>query len=401
LVKNHEHHSLLSLKAAPIDAILPLLKKGFRPLFLLGAAFAALDVPLWLVALRGGLQPGGHFGAMQWHAHEMLFGFCTAIIAGFLLTAVGNWSGRETAAGWPLAALALLWALGRLAMFFAGQLPRYAPALLDLAFLPALAVTCALPLVAARSRRNYGFIGLLVALSIANGAAHFAALLGDITTVRTAHRAALDVIVLMIVTVTGRVVPMFTRNATRLDWVRSVPSLEQGATVAVLLLALADIWPGGTSRSAAFAAISGVLLLARMRYWGGLRVAHEPLLWILHAGTLWLPLGLLLRAASVLTLLVPASCSLHALTVGAIGSLTLGMMARVSLGHTGRMLRAPRGMTASFLCLVAAGLVRVGAPLLPSSEYLVALTVAAGAWSSAFGLFLVSYWTILVSPRAS
>src|SRR6187431_2814936 len=125
-------HSLLSSKATRTAATLPLLEKGFRPFFLLGAGFAALAVPLWLLALRGGLQPGGHFGAMQWHAHEMLFGFSSAIICGFLLTAVGNWSGRETATGWRLATLALLWAVGRLAMFFAEQLPRYLPALLDL-----------------------------------------------------------------------------------------------------------------------------------------------------------------------------------------------------------------------------------------------------------------------------
>src|SRR6187431_2233620 len=279
-------HSLLSSKATRTDAPLPLLEKGFRPFFLLGAGFAALAVPLWLLALRGGLQPGGPFGAMQWHAHEMLFGFSTAIIAGFLLTAVSNWTARETATGWPLAGLAALWASGRVVMFFAEDLPRYLPTLVDLAFLPALAVACALPVIAARNHRNYGFIALLLGLWLANGVAHFAALRGELATVRVAHRVALDVIVLMIVLMTGRIVPMFTRNATRLDWIRSVRPLEIGSIGAVLALTLADIGSSASSLGAAVAAAAGVLLLARMRYWGSLRTAHEPLLWILHVGTL-------------------------------------------------------------------------------------------------------------------
>jgi len=393
-------HSLLSSKATRNDTLLPLLEKGFRPFFLLGAAFAMLAVPLWLLALRGGLQPGGHFGAMQWHAHEMVFGFSTAIIAGFLLTAVSNWSGRETAIGLPLAAMAVLWTLGRLAMFFASQLPRYVPALLDLAFLPALAAACALPLRAAQSRRNYGFIGLVLALAIANGVAHSAALLDNLATVRIAHHAALDVIVLIIVLVTGRIVPMFTRNATRLTWIRGLPVLEVSSVVAVLALTLSDVCSAPARLSAAFAAAAGVMLLGRMRFWGSLHTSHDPLLWILHVGTLCLPLGLLLRAAAALTERVPQSSSLHALTAGAIGLLTLGMMARVSLGHTGRMLKAPRGMNTSFLCLTLAGLVRVTAPLFPTSQYLLLLSVATVAWSVAFAIFLAKYWKILISPRA-
>lgn len=393
-------HSLLSQVETRKAARLPLLEKGFRPFFLLGAAFAVTAVPLWLLALHGGFQPGGAFGAMQWHAHEMLFGFSAAIIAGFLLTAVSNWSGKETATGWALAALVALWTLGRLAMFFGGRLPRLVPTLLDVAFLPALAVTCALPLVSARSRRNYGFVGLLLGLSITNGVAHGAALLGNLSVVQAAHRVALDVIVVMLVLMTGRIVPMFTRTATRLNWVRSIQLLERSAIAAVLLLTIADVWPAANVLGAPFAAIAGALLLGRMRFWASLHTIGDPLLWILHMGTLFLPLGLLLRAAASITPLIPVGSSLHALTVGAIGSLTLGMMARVSLGHTGRMLKAPRGMGISFLCLVIAALVRVVAPLLPASEYLGALTIAAVGWSSAFCLFLVRYGAILLAPRA-
>ena len=391
---------LLPSKTRRTAAVLPLLENGFRPFFLLGASFAVLAVPLWLLALRGGVQPGGALGAMQWHAHEMLFGFSGAIIAGFLLPAVSNWTGRETATGWRLAALAGLWAIGRVAMFCAGELPRWAPPLLDLAFLPLLTITCAVPLLAARNRRNYGFIGLLSGLWLASGFAHFAALRGDLERVRIAHHFALDLIVLMMVLVTGRIVPMFTRNATHLDWVRTVPSLERGSIAAVLLLTVANIWPNVPALSAGLSAVAALLLLARMRFWGSRRTGKDPLLWILHVGCLWLPLGLLLRAASALTPLIPEGSSLHALTAGGIGSLTLGMMARVSLGHTGRLLAAPRVMTPAFVFLLAAGLVRVAAPLLPGSQYLPALVLATVAWSIAFALFLSAYWSILVSRRA-
>lgn len=170
--------------------------------------------------------------------------------------------------GWPLAVLAVLWTSGRAAMFLAGWLPRFVPALLDLAFLPALAVACALPLLAARSQRNYGFIGLLLSLSAANGIAHWAALHADIVGVRRAHQVALDVIVLMIVVMTGRVVPMFTRNTTKLGWVRGEALLERGSTGAVLLLTISDIWPGGSLPSTVCAAFGSIFLLARMRFWG-------------------------------------------------------------------------------------------------------------------------------------
>jgi uncharacterized protein involved in response to NO len=241
---------------------------------------------------------------------------------------------------------------------------------------------------------------MLLSLGAANGMTHFAALHGDILTIRAASRVALDVIVLMIALMTGRVVPMFTRNATRLNWIRSQPILEGAALGTLLLLTICDIWPGADLPSTAFSGLAAVFLLARMRFWGSLRCGREPLLWILHLGTMWLPIGLLLRVACAMTPFVPASSSLHALTAGAIGSLTLGMMARVSLGHTGRVLQAPRVMAISFLCLVGAAVLRVAAPFLGSSAYFGLLVGAAIGWSSAFALYLLNYWTILLSPRA-
>jgi uncharacterized protein involved in response to NO len=392
--------SLLSPQAASDRTGISALEKGFRPFFLVGAAFAILAVPLWLVALKGGIQPGGAFGALQWHAHEMLFGFSTAIIAGFLLTAVGNWSGRETVTGWPLAALAVLWVLGRAALFFASDLPRLVPLLLDVSFLPLLSLACGRALLASKNRRNYGFLGLLFGLALANAAAHLYALRGDLEVVRLAHRFALNLILVMLVAMTGRVLPMFTRNATRLSWIRPLPLLERASLLSVVALALCDLVPSANALSVALAAMATVLLLARMRFWGTWKVWRLPLLWILHVGTLFIPVGLALRVVSTFVPSVPQSSGLHALTAGAIGSLTLGMMARVSLGHTARMLVPARSASWAMASVVCAALVRVGAPFLSGALYLEALSVASALWSCAFLLFLVGYLKILLSPRA-
>src|SRR6478736_1449384 len=344
--------SLLSSHATTAAPALPVLEKGFRPFFLAGAAFAIVAVPLWIVALKGGIAPGGAFGPLQWHAHEMLFGFSTAIIAGFLLTAISNWCGRETVTGLPLGSLVALWTVGRVAVFFASSLPRFVPILLDVSFLPALTLACATPLLAAGNRRNYGFIGLLLGLAIANGVAHVFALRGDFATVWLAH-----------------------------------------------LLALSELSPKAGTLSLVLSAVAAALLLARMRFWGTRHVFRQPLLWILHLGTLFVPLGLALRVLAAFVPVIPMSSSLHALTAGAIGSLTLGMMARVSLGHTGRLIEPARTTRWSLMALVCAAVIRVGAPFLPSAWYLNGLSVASLLWSGAFTLFLLSYWKILCSPR--
>jgi uncharacterized protein involved in response to NO len=371
---------------------------GFRPFFLLAASFGAAAVPLWLIALRGGLQPGGSFGAMQWHAHEMLFGFTTAVIAGFLLTAAGNWTGRPVAQGTRLAALAFIWLLGRVAVFFAGVAPRTA-AVVDTAFLPLLALTCAVPIVAAKSRRNYVFLVLLAALAACNVTAHAAALSSDLAAVQRAHGVALHVIVLVIAVVTGRIVPSFTRNATAASGVESSPTFERAAVAAVVATTVAAALGAPPSLRGALCLLAALTLALRMRRWGTWAARREPLLWILHLGSAWLPVGFALQSASLLMNSVPPGSALHALTAGAIGSLTLGMMARVSLGHTGRMLRAGRLTSLAFTAVAAAGALRVLAPLLPSSIYMLLLDSAGVLWSLAFALFCASHGPMLFAPR--
>jgi uncharacterized protein involved in response to NO len=378
---------------------LALLSKGFRPFFLSAALFAAFAVPVWLLAVRGGAHPGGPLGAMHWHAHEMLFGFSAAVVAGFLLTAVSNWTERETAVGPPLLLLVVLWLAGRVAMFFPTLWPRAWPVVLDLAFLPAVAVACTRPILATKNRRNYPFILLLALLSLANVWDHWGSLRGDLATTRSAQRAALDLITLLMCLITGRVTPMFTRNALQRPELRSQPGLELATSASLVLLLLGDVlhWPD--RGLAALSALAALLASARMRCWGGRHARREPLLWVLHVGALWLPIGLALRAAVQLVPSLPAGSAVHALTAGAIGTLSLGMMARVSLGHTGRTLRAPKSAVLAFASVIAAGCLRVLAPFLPAYTYLSALTLAGALWSAAFAAFVVGYAKILCSPR--
>jgi uncharacterized protein involved in response to NO len=375
-----------------------LARKGFRPFFLLAALYACAIVPVWLLVLFGVLHPTAYLDATTWHAHEMIFGFTVAVIAGFLLTAVGNWTGRETAVGPKLLALAGVWTLGRIAMAAPTAFPRGVAAVLDLAFLPLLAAVLLRPLVASTNRRNFVMIAVLAALAGANLAVHLEAL-GVLAggSGRHAERVAIDVVVFLCLVIAGRILPMFTRNAIGAPGAERVASsrpLEVAAIVSMVAVTGLDVAVPDARATAAFSGIAGALALARAARWGTRHTVRHPLLWILHAGYAWIGVGLLLRA-----LPVPASCAAHALTVGAIGGLTLGMMARVSLGHTGRSLAPPKTMPAAFFLVSLSALVRVAGPLVWPSQSAAALVLAGLLWTAAFALYLFSYAPILASAR--
>lgn len=375
-----------------------LFAKGFRPLFLCAGLYGVLAVPLFLLELGGHLQAGAYLLPTYWHAHEMIFGFTGAVLGGFLLTAVTNWTGRATAEGAALAALAASWVAGRIGMLLPDHLPRYAPALLDLAFLPAVLVACARPIFATGNRRNYAFLGILGVLIAANTAVHASALgILSLDWQRRASWVALDILVVVLMLITGRVVPMFTRNALGASNIRSEPGLERAAALCAAAVALLDLLVAPPYLLGVVSAAGAVCAAWRMRTWGGAHTLRTPLLWILHAGSAWIVVGLALRAATAFTL-VPFSAGLHALTAGAIGSLTLGMMTRVGLGHTGRLLAVPPRMTLAFMLVLLGALVRVLAPVL-FPGVLAALAVAGTVWSTAFAVYLVTYAPALVTPR--
>lgn len=382
--------------AAPGPAILA---KGFRPFFLLAALAQVLLTPVWVIALRGHLNLNAHFVATYWHAHEMLFGFTLAVIAGFLLTAVGNWTSRETAVGPPLAALVVLWLLGRVAIALAQFLPKPLVAALDLAFLPALAFACARPIVLTDNRRNYQFLGMLGLLFLANLTMHLDAIGVWPGQVRRGAWLATWVVVTMIVVMTARVVPMFTRNATGLSTIRNVPWLDRAALASVMLVGVADV-AGFDERLIGFAApVAGLIVLGRAATWGGLSTLRLPILWILHVGHAFVGLGLALRGLAAFVPLLSQSAALHAFTAGAIGCSTLGMMARVSLGHTGRMLAVRPSIAVAFGMLIVATLVRVFGPLGGSVAHRHSMTTAGSLFALAFLVFFVVYLPSLTSPR--
>jgi uncharacterized protein involved in response to NO len=377
-----------------------LLAKGFRPFFLLAALFAVVAVPLWLFVVHGTVATPPYLDPTTFHAHEMLHGYTVAVLAGFLLTAVANWTQRETATGPRLLALTSLWIAGRVAMLASGTLTPVVVAALDLSFLPALIFVLARPLLAANSRRNWVMLGILGALWLANAAVHLGAL-GWLSegVGRRANAAALNLIAFVTLLMAARIFPMFTKNATGVTSIRSLPRLDRAALAALLLAAVLELLVPSSRGTGVMFGAAGLLAMARSARWGARHAWRNPLLWSLHVGHAWLCLGLLLRGASILGAPLLRSLAIHALTVGAVGGLTLGMMARVALGHTGRMLVAPRAMLVAFLAVNLAALVRCFGPLVMPADYMKVITVSGCLWALAFMIFLFTYTPVLLRPR--
>ena len=377
----------------------PFWSKGFRPFFLVAAAFAASFLPLWLFVWTGALDVGAYWTGPVWHGHEMVYGFTLAVMAGFLLTAVGNWTRRETATGPWLAGLVGLWLAGRLAVVFAGVLPSILVAAVDLAFIPALMVAVGRPLLASENRRNYMFLGILGLFELANLAMHLDALGVLDGASMTAVVAAVDLVLIVSLVIGGRIIPMFTRNATGYDDIRSHRILDRASIVAMAAVALLNVVGVPAAVAAAVSAFAGLLVLARMSHWGTLRTLRRPILWVLHAGHAFIGVGLLLRSAAAIGWLLPTAAT-HVLTLGAIGLLTLGMMSRVALGHTGRPLVVRPAITLAYLLVVLAVVGRGVLPVVIPQVSVAAYTVSGVAFSLAFALYLVVYIPILVARRA-
>jgi uncharacterized protein involved in response to NO len=367
---------------------------GFRPFYLLASAFAALSIPLWVLQFSGWL--GGGFSGPLWHAHEMLFGFALAVIVGFLFTAGRNWTGQPTPTGPALMALCALWLAARVLALTPFSL---AAALADVAFPLAAAVGLAIPFWKARNRRNYFFVGLLLVLAGASATMHLNRL-GWIALPGWAGLAlALDVVLLILCVMGGRVIPMFTNNGVPGTRASRDPRLEKVALGLILALAIVDVAGAPGWLVATVAGSAAVAHGWRWLLWQPWRTGRVPLVWVLHAAYLWIPLHLTLRSLAGLGLAAP-SLAAHALATGAIGGLVIGMMTRTSRGHTGRPLRADRVDVACYLLVLTAALVRVGVPLTAPALTLPAVQVSAALWSAGFGLFAVRYWPVLSRARA-
>lgn len=383
--------------ATPAARGLPFLRLGFRPFYLGAAAFGALAVPLWVAIALGHLALPLALPPLYWHAHEMLFGFAAAVIVGFLLTAGKAWTGLATPRGATLAGLALLWLAARVAALVAPY-PVYAA--LDLLLLPLVAVLLSVVLLRAGNRRNLPLALMLLLLSGANAAFHFASLgWVDLPPMKALH-AGLALIVLIEVVMAGRVIPAFTMSATPGLRLRVLPRLEQ-ATLAASALGLGG-WifaPAGPA-TGALLAVAAALQLARIGQWRPWVTRSRPILWILHAAYLWIPIGLALLAAAEFGL-IGVSAGVHALAVGATGGLIIGMMTRTARGHTGRPLRVSRPEVAAYALVMAAALLRALVPLFTAQGPLTAgpLVGAATAWFAAFALYLWIFTPWLTSTR--
>ncbi len=380
------------------------LGRGFRVFFALAALQACVSVLGWL-AIFAGLAPApGWLSPSLWHAHEMVFGFVAAAASGFLLTAAPTWTGSQPPSGAPLAGLALLWLAGRIAMALAGALPLALVAVIDVAFLPALAFVIARPILASRQTRNYGFPAVLSALAFANLGAHLDALGLAPGFAGGFLHTGVDLAIVLIVLVGGRITPSFTANAFRRDGIAAVvrtrPWLERIAIGSVVAVALANLLVPRTAASGVVALIASLAVAARMSGWQTRHTLRDPLLWSLHLGYAWVTIGLAAVALADLTGLIPWSVGLHAETTGAIGTMVLAVMTRVALGHTGRPLVAPRAATIAYLLVSAAALVRTAGALVFPDPYLRVIALAALLWAAAYVLFLAHYAPILVRPRA-
>lgn len=368
---------------------------GFRPFFLFAGVFAAVAIAVWIAQFAGWTAVRAWSAGPLWHAHEMVFGYAMAVIVGFLFTAVRNWTNRPTPTGAPLAAIVSLWLAARLLVPTPWQ---HLAAVFDGAFAVAAAIGIARPLFASGNRRNFFFVALLLALGAAN-VCFYLAMAGVISIdLPRDIQLGLDLILFTMAVMGGRVIPMFTANAVAGSKPTRVQVLEPFALAAVLALLAADLLRLPNAAIAAIAGGAAVVHAVRLVLWQPWLTRGRPILWILHAAYAWIVVHLALRMAAAFDL-VTMSVANHALTVGGIGALTLGMMTRTSRGHTGRPLVAGTAEVVAYALVLCAAAMRVLVPLFLPQYYLFAIVAAGLLWVGAFSLFVFTFLPVLLRPR--
>jgi uncharacterized protein involved in response to NO len=370
---------------------------GFRPFFLCAGLSALILLAVWIGMLEGWIPFVSYYSGSTWHAHEMLFGYIAAVIAGFLLTAARNWTGIETPTGTALAALTGLWLAGRIAPFF--PLPAAAIATLNVAFFPTLALSLYRPLWHGPNPVNRVFLALLAAMTIASLLVHLQSIGVTRDTASQGIRLMLDVTLLTLLVVSGRVMPFFTERGVAGARPQSRVLVERLTFILAPLWLVANLLLPSSELAGTIALALALAQAIRLAGWHDSRVWSVPILAVLYAGYVWLILGLALDGLAGLGQLPPFP-ALHALTVGTIGGFTLGMMARVSLGHTGRPMRSSLLTNLAFVLLNAAAFFRVFMALFFHAEYATWILLSGILWTLAFAMFLWGYVPILIAPRA-
>ncbi|MDM8346060.1 NnrS family protein [Pseudochrobactrum sp. sp1633] len=372
---------------------------GFRPFFLGAGIWAVFAMLLWILSLTLGMPLGGSYDALNWHAHEMLFGFGSAVLAGFLLTAVPNWTGSLPVSGTPLIVLSGVWLAGRLAFLYPDLINFYAAIALESLFLPLLLAICAREIIAGHKWKDLKVLIGLGALTIANLTFHYTVITGG--DIALASRIAVSAYMMLIMIIGGRIVPSFTRN-----WLNRnnnprfpVPFNRYGIAclIAGAVTLLSWIIAPDTVATLLLACLAAVMHSARLIRWRGWQTYSEKLLLILHIAYAFIPAGFIAIALSAAGLLNTYS-TLHIITVGAIGGMMLAVMGRATRGHTGNALNASLTTSLSYICLVASALIRPFAEIILNYFHTI-LAVSALLWIAAFALFVIEYAPMLVQDR--
>ncbi len=387
-------------KELDIPAILRL---GFRPFFLLGALFSIIALLIWGLSLNKQINIDFYGGSYWWHMHEMIFGFACAIIVGFLLTAVQTWTGQRGLFGKPLLMLVLLWLAGRFFLIWPNLIGSLLTAVIDLSFLPLAAFFLARPIIKIKQTRNLFFVPLLLLFSLVNLEMHLVvANVNKVELFASAHASVILVSLLMSV-MAGRVIPMFTANGTQTQKVTSLTWLEYLSNGSLMLIFLSfllhPIITLGDSLFFTLFLIAGLSQMCRWLRWKPWITWPVPLVWSLHLAIMFLWIGLMALAISYIDNSLPANHLWHLIAIGGIGGLILAMIARVSLGHTGHSLVAPKLMPFAFLMICFAALVRVIGPWLAPADYQLFINASIFAWLLAYGIFIFYYAPKLMQTR--
>lgn len=390
---------MLALRKRRMAEAPPFLRGGFRPFFFGAASWGLIELALWLCSLAGWVQLPTKLEPIAWHRHEMLFGFVGAAIAGFLLTAIPNWTGRLPIAGKPLLALFALWLCARAAVLTSAVIGLAPAAALDVGFFAVLTAVGAREVLAGKNR-NVPIVAMALLFTLAD-AADYAGNVGIIPDV--GWQVAIALIIILISIIGGRIIPSFTRN-----WMAKRGAqtrlLTQPAALDLLVIAATAIcllfWIAFPRNplTGGMLMLAAALQLVRLSRWGGVQTLSDPLVLILHVGYLWIPVGLLLLGLSVSGFAVPRSAAIHALTAGAMSTMILAVMTRATLGHLGRELRANWATVVLYLCVTLGALLRVAASL-GLGSYMFMLNVAGLSWAASLALFLVIYGPMLWKPR--
>lgn len=380
---------------------LVLLHYPFRVFFWLTGLYGVVMILAWMGYLFGGMGFSFTWSPLHWHSHEMLFGWVAPAIAGFILTAMCNWTGAPPLQDGRLFALASVWLAGRIAMWSAAFLSPWVIALVDGLFLIILAVYVSQVLLKYGNKRNLVLAAIILVMALANLTMHAGFITGKVNLLGKGQLLAMNLVAFMMVVIGGRLIPLFTGNWLRRqglsDNLVRISLVEKSALLLTGLLILVELFTAPLWGVGSLALVAGLANGVRVMGWRGWKTCSEPLLWILHLGYAWIAVALILKGLAAFALVSPASWQ-HALGTGAMATLILGLMTRVSLGHTGRPLQLPDFAVLIYLAVSLAAVARVMAAL-QWIDYRWGLTVAAAAWTAAFALFMALYWTTLTRPR--